>query len=217
MCCLLSAGCASTGSFAGRQALPSVPGSYHRVSRGETLWSIARRYQVELDDLVSVNRLPDAARVSAGQLIFIPRLPASVEESREAAAPRLPTGSADEFAWPVRGKVVSTFGARLYGAVNRGIDIRGAPLSPVVAARAGRVVFLDDRFGSYGRTLILDHGDGLMTVYAGVGQVLVSLGQAVEQRTPIARLDDGASTPLHFEIRDRARAHNPYYYLSAVR
>jgi len=213
----LLTGCAATGSVSGRQALPAMPGSYHRVARGETLWGIARRYQVELDDVVSVNRLPDAARLSPGQLIFIPQLPASVEEPRETAMPRRPAGSADEFLWPVRGKVVSTFGTRLYGAVNRGVDIRGAPASVVVAARAGRVIFLEERFGSYGRTLILDHGDGLVTVYAGVGDVLVSLGQAVEQRTPIARLADGSGTPLHFEIRHRARAHNPYYYLSSVR
>ncbi|MBI4355073.1 MAG: peptidoglycan DD-metalloendopeptidase family protein [Candidatus Omnitrophica bacterium] len=219
----LLCGCAGTGSYVGRQAMPAMPGTYHRVIRGETLWRIAQRYQVEVDDLVSVNRLPNAAQLNAGQLIFVPQLPASREEAASFEAPQRPAalpptgGPSGDFVWPVRGKVVAPFGARLYGATNRGIDIRGNPSGTVVASRAGRVVFLDARLHGYGRTIILDHGDGLMTVYAGVAESLVALGETVAYRAPIARLGDGAAAVLHFEIRRNARPQNPHYYLSLAR
>ena len=47
-------------------------GVYHKVKRGETIWRIAKTYDVVIDDIIRSNRIPDIAQVEENQLIFIP-------------------------------------------------------------------------------------------------------------------------------------------------
>ena len=84
------------------------------------------------------------------------------------------------------------------------------------AARSGRVVFIDANMPGYGKTVILEHGDGFSTVYAWNGELLVQLGQTVSQATPIATIGSSgrATAPsLHFEIRRQGKPVDPLQYL----
>ena len=119
------------------------------------------------------------------------------------------------FIWPVRGDVVVGFGAA--GKTrSKGIDIKTYESAPVLAAKSGRIVYCDSRLKGFGNTIIIDHGGGLQTVYAYNSEILVKLGDAVEQGSVIAKAgstgrSNGAS--LHFEVRKNSEPQNPLNYL----
>ena len=221
-CCLLTlcvgAGCATATppTLLPRISQPPAPrvgGIYHRVERGHTLWRIAQQYHVSLETLVSANQLEAPQRIAKGQLLWIPG--ATTPQRIEMARPSGRDGD-DNFQWPVRGEIISYFGARQGGSTNRGIDVRVGRGAPVRAARGGRVVFIDTGMSGYGKTVIVDHGDGFSTVYAWNGELLVQLGQVVSRATPIATAGASGRAPslaLHFEVRRHHAPQNPLYFL----
>ena len=100
--------------------------------------------------------------------------------------------------------------------LNKGINIQPYSGSDVVAARSGRVVFYADNFGGYGKTIIIEHEDGLSTVYARNQSVFTKAGESVQKGAVIAKAGSAGrdkNTYLHFEIRKGHIAQNPYYYL----
>ncbi len=54
-------------------------GVYHRVKPGETLWRIAKAYNVDLQELAEINNITDASRISAGSVVFIPDAPQVID------------------------------------------------------------------------------------------------------------------------------------------
>ena len=153
-------------------AAPSLAGSYHTVRGGETLWRISRSYGLDARQLAAANRLSSSSHLRVGQRLFIP-LPA---ESRQ-------------FLWPVRGRVART---------SSGLQIIASRGSLVRASRSGRVAVATHHLSGWGKTVILDHFDGYLTVYAGLEQMLVAPGANIRQGLPIGSLGTRA---LHFEIR----------------
>ncbi len=182
-------------------------GVYHKVKPGETLWRIAKTYNVPVKDIIRTNSIPKSAKIERNQLVFIP----GVDDVREIF---LDVDKAqNEFIWPVRGKVVRYFHQRNDGHVNKGIDIRVQEGDMVKAARTGRVVFADYLSG-YGYTVILDHLDGLYSVYAQNSKVLVKLGELVLRSRDIAQVGrSGDLAYLHFQIRKKSIEDNPLNYL----
>lgn len=179
--CLLSGCVASTAigpSGTPPQAIPQVHGSYYTVQPGETLWRIAHDFGLETQTLAAVNRLPNAAQVHAGQRLFIP-------------APR----GSNRFLWPVRGQVLKHGDGK---STSYALRIRASEGSFVRAARTGRVAVASRQLQGFGKTVLLDHGDGYMSVYAGLDQLLVAPGLDVQQGNPVGRL---GQRPLYFEIR----------------
>ncbi|MBI5150521.1 MAG: LysM peptidoglycan-binding domain-containing M23 family metallopeptidase [Candidatus Omnitrophica bacterium] len=182
-------------------------GVYHKVKRGETLWRIAKAYDVTMDDIIDSNRIPNVARVEENQLVFIP----GVHDTKEIISGK--EERENGFAWPVRGKLIGYFHERKGAYFNKGIDIQPQEGSIVRAARRGQVVFADYLVG-YGYMVILDHADELYSVYARNERLLVRLNDPVHQGQEIARLGRMENAPyLHFEIRKRALEDNPLYYL----
>lgn len=204
------AGCVTAPSIAPEKPpVPGMPGIYHRVEKGQTLWSISRAYQVEIEELTSINRIQDAASIEVGQSIFVPH--------RQKKIP-LPASYVDEdFIWPLRGKIIAPFGATCANMINKGINIKPYGSSEVIASRKGRVVFRADNFGVFGKTIIIDHGGGLATVYAGNSSIFVNAGDQVEKGAAIGKIESSGqreSGYLHFEIRKSHLAQNPSFYLS---
>ncbi|MDD5155938.1 MAG: LysM peptidoglycan-binding domain-containing M23 family metallopeptidase [Candidatus Omnitrophica bacterium] len=185
-----------------------VPGVYHRIEKGETLFRISRTYNIDIDELARVNRISDASRIETGQLIFIP--------NRQKTAPLSQPQANDDFIWPVRGRVVLNFGLASNNMINRGINIQPYVNKEVVASRSGRVIFYSPHFYNYGRTLIIDHGDGFLSVYARNSEVFIKVGQTVKRGSVIARVGAAGRDKneyLHFEIRKGYIPQNPNFYL----
>ncbi len=203
-------GCASAPYVKPPVAIaPSMPGVYHRVEKGQTLWGISKIYSADLDEIASVNRIQDKADIEVGQRIFIPN---------RQRPQKLPMGSStDDFIWPLRGRVIALFGSTFGNMINKGLNIAPSGTPNVLAARSGRVIFYSDNFGSFGKTLIIDHGEGFSTVYARNAQVFVKPGDTVQRGGVIARAGSAGrdrSDYLHFEIRKGHLPQNPYFYLS---
>ncbi len=113
-----------------------------------------------------------------------------------------------EFGWEM---AVSTGEKQLHG----GIDITALAGSPVRAALAGRVLKLENT-ANIGRTIHIDHGYGLTTVYTNVAEVLVNEGQMVQQGEIIAKIGAAGNSSegfIHFEVRKNGNPVNPLEYL----
>ena len=200
------AGCAP---YPGEGLSPEIGSSstIHRVQRGETLWSIAQRYGMSMDTLVRENRISDVTRIEVGQRLMIP--------ARSPGPTRAGAG-AEEFTWPVQGKVIAIFGTRWRGRVNKGIDVQARTGTEVRATRSGKVSFVHEGLPGFGKTIILEHAEGFASVYAYVGEILVRQDEWVNQRQVIARVGETGRTQvpaLHFEIRRNQKAQNPLHYL----
>ncbi len=209
------AGCATVPrhpdtSSTEKRPLEKPKGVYHKVSKGETLWRIAKTYQVSVDDITRANNIPDVASIEQDQLLLIP----GVDAVQKIALPTTTmTDSDTEFIWPVEGRVVSYFGDRKGAAHNNGIDIKVSDDNVIKAARSGRVV-MADRLSGYGYALILDHSDGIFSVYGHNERLLVKLGDYVQKGAKIAQaLGKSGQVYEHFEIRKGDRAENPLHYL----
>jgi murein DD-endopeptidase MepM/ murein hydrolase activator NlpD len=229
---LLTVGCAaghgqtrSMPSAVEARAVESAAGTdpagvTHVVERGQTLWRIARAYGVELDELAQINRIEDPTDMKIGLQLFIPRAVAvlDVPPADIAAAPG--PGEAD-WVWPVPdGPMLSGFGAPRRTHRHKGVDIGGRHGQPVLASRAGRVVYSGSGMRGYGKTIIVDHGDGTSTLYAHNSSLVAADGQRVTRGQRIARVGKtgNASTDhCHFEIRLGDRAVDPLLYLRSQR
>jgi hypothetical protein len=185
-------------------------GVFHRVLPGQTLWRIAKTYDVPLERVVLVNGIEDAGAISAGDMIWIPGVAQALDV--EVVVPAAPV-VAGEWAWPVpSGTVLSRYGAPRRNHRHGGIDIGAAHGRPVLATRAGRVVYSGAGLRGYGKTIILDHGEGIQSLYAHNSALLVSLGEDVEQGQSIARIGrtgNATADHCHFEIRVNDRRVDP--------
>lgn len=84
----------------------------------------------------------------------------------------------------------------------RGLEVLSPAGTPVLAVADGRVAFAQ-RYAGYGRMVILEHGDGHYTLYAGLGQSSLALGEWVSQG---ARVGELGGEPLYFEVRRGTRS-----------
>jgi len=156
---------------------------------------------------------------------------ANAEAAAQAAADRAArsgggshtvTPSGAVFAWPVDGPrgVNSNFGTRTHPITGRrdfhsGIDLRAAHGAPILAAEAGTVIASEFRRG-HGNTVIINHGNGVHTLYAHNSRNLVTVGQQVErgQRIALAGSTGFSTGPhLHFEVIINGQHVNPRRHL----
>lgn len=145
--------------------------------------------------------------------------PAANPTPRQKAEDEPPPRSGRSFAWPVRGRILSTFGTKGDGTHNDGLNIAARAGSPVIAAENGLVVYSGNELRGFGNLLLLRHADGWITAYAHLDRVLVKKGQKVSRGQAIATVGSsgGVDQPqLHFEIRRGSQAVDPAKFLSVA-
>jgi len=218
---------------------PSQKITTHTVAKGETLYSIAWRYDLEVRALARANRIPEPYTIHPGQQISldlsktpapvaVARVrkdaktpPASAVSSRsnsQASAPKagakIPAASSPlKWRWPVNGTILAHFsGAR---ALNKGIDIGAEKGEPVFAAEDGTVVYAGNGLRGYGNLLIIKHNENYLSAYAHNNKLLVAEGDVVSAGKQIAEVgSSGTNTnKLHFEIRRDGIPVDPLRYL----
>ena len=201
-------GCATAPLGPLPQISQPAPGIYHRVKKGETLWSISKIYNIGIEELMKINRIPDTSRIETGQAILIPR--------QQNLKPPEPALNGENFCWPLKGRVIAGYGQMTDNIINKGINIAAGENANVVAARSGRVVFMSPAFGNFGKSIIIDHGDGYSTLYTRNSQVFIKTGDAVTKGMTIAKVGSAGRNKtkyLHFEIRKGYLPQNPNFYL----
>lgn len=139
---------------------------------------------------------------------------------QQKRGPSTPQAAAKSMLWPVRGSVTSEYGYRIHPILrtkryHSGLDI-AVPYGTPVAAAAGGTVILSGWVGGYGKTVIIDHGGGISTLYGHNSTLLVSVGQTVRAGQTIAKAGStGLSTGphVHFEVRKNGAATDPRAWL----
>lgn len=142
----------------------------------------------------------------------VAKKPGPVGKSEEISGPRPAPGT---FVWPVRGQLVTEFGAA-EGKSSKGVEIAVPHGTPVTAAAAGKVIYSGNGIRGYGNLIILEHADNYFTVYGFNAKNLVSVNNFVGQgdRIALSGSPSGSKSPrLHFEIRKGKTAANPIFYL----
>lgn len=235
-------------------------GGSHTVKPGETLFSVARTYNVTATDLAEANNVGLDHRVQMGEKLSIPggarvahATPRPAEQPKvqplvyrkddkddqprpQAAAPApapqpqkatysepepqipakpIATGGTD-FRWPVRGRVISGFGAKPNGQTNDGVNISVPEGTEIKAAEGGVVAYAGNELKGFGNLVLIRHAGEWVTAYAHASEILVKRGDVVRRGQAIARSGKTGSvtTPqLHFEVRRGASPVDPLDHL----
>jgi murein DD-endopeptidase MepM/ murein hydrolase activator NlpD len=152
------------------------------------------------------------------------------EEADRLAAEILKLQSKGEYAggvmcWPSKAsrRITSPFGNRIHPILRKykfhtGIDIGAGMGTDILAANSGRVIASAYNAGGYGYYIMVDHGGGIVTLYAHCSKLLVSSGEVVVRGQTIAKVGStGMSTGahIHFEVRINGKYVDPLAYVTA--
>lgn len=201
----------------------------HTVKEGETGFDISYHYGVPLSSILVANGLKDGAKLEAGQSLLIPTLlssskrppaeddkpAAKAKDSDDAPAKPAPRDSKDEgdggsakgaphFAWPLTGTVRRGYTARGKANFHDGLDIVAPEGSAARAVASGTVLFAKEEPDSFGRLVVIDHGNGWQSAYGFLNKITVKEGDSVKAHERIGLVGhSGKATrdELHFEIR----------------
>lgn len=243
----------------------------YKVRRGDTLYSIAFRANLDVQEVARLNNLTPPYRLQPDQVLQLKsatQIPAKNNSSsvtiankntnqpvtkvasevvvspvknrygektsstaqvgRKATSktgPLTPQGQPEKsvpsaqirWQWPTQGQVVRRFSTQ--EPMNRGIEFSGSKGDSVVAAAAGKVVYVGTALRGYGRLIIVKHNDDYITAYGHNDNILVQEQQWVEAGQQIATMGNSGreDVRLRFELRLRGNSVNPENYLPRSR
>ncbi|MEH7490995.1 M23 family metallopeptidase [Neobacillus niacini] len=128
----------------------------------------------------------------------------------------IPSRGTGNLAWPTVGGYISSQQGQRWGKAHKGIDIARPSNRTIKAADNGKVVSAGNGGDGYGNKIVIDHENGLRTVYAHLDSIGVSVGQTVSQGSAIGVMGStGNSTGvhLHFEVYKNGALQNPLNYV----
>ena len=212
---------------------PSLKISTHIVATGETLYAIAWRYTLDVNELARINGLAEPYTIIPGQKLSIDlNQPSnsthqvrttsqssvtnrsSIEPNSAPSKVRYaPRNDILHWQWPVTGALLATFGGN--SGLDKGIDIGAKKGQPVRAAEAGTVVYAGTGLRGYGKLLIIKHNENFLSAYAHNDKLLAAEGETVKAGQKIAEIGSSGtdSNKLHFEIRLNGKPVDPLQYL----
>lgn len=164
-------------------------------------------YRIIAKDGEEIERKARAAKVIKEPV------PKVVEEGTRVLVPTRNFGGG-RLAKPCGGYISSSFGSR-WGRMHEGLDLAASTGSPVVAAELGTVIRAGWN-GGYGKCIEISHGGGMVTRYAHLSSIDVTVGKSVQRGEIIGAVGNtGRSTGphLHFEVRINGTPYNPMNYL----
>ncbi len=129
------------------------------------------------------------------------------------------TGALPTFRWPVRGRVITGYGAKTNGKQNDGINVAVPEGTPVKAAEDGVVAYAGSELKGYGNLVLIRHSNGYVTAYAHASELNVKRGDTIRRGQVIGKAGqsgDVNSPQLHFEIRKGSSPVDPLQYLGGV-
>jgi len=206
----------------------------HTVRKGETLYSIATRYDLAVADIAAWNAMHAPYTLTPGQVLrlSVPERAARSDTKRDDKKPAvktdavpttprknaagetkpkaLPSGS---WTWPSDGTLL----ARFNNGSSRGIDIGGKLGQPIAAAAAGTVVYQGSGLRGYGQLIIVKHDTDFLSAYAHCDRIVVREGNVIKRGQKIAEMGSTGTdrVKLHFEIRRRGTPVDPLDLLPA--
>ena len=186
--------------------------SYELVEPTSTRVASATGRSAAAASPASIQSPPRQAKATAS-----PRATARATVAKASISPSASATSSapDQFIWPAKGKVVTPFSDGWSKACH-GVEISASEGSPVRASRGGKVRLAQD-FPGYGKLVLIDHMDGLSSVYGYLNGIQVRKEQWVDQGQQIASVGRPRSTGrpmLFFQVRENGRKVDPMNYLN---
>jgi murein DD-endopeptidase MepM/ murein hydrolase activator NlpD len=129
------------------------------------------------------------------------------------------TGALPTFRWPVRGKVITAYGAKANGKSNDGINLAVPEGTPIKAADDGVVAYSGNELKGYGNLVLIRHANGYVTAYAHASELMVKRGDTIKRGQVIAKSGQSGevqSPQLHFEIRKGSSPVDPLQFLNGA-
>ncbi len=220
--------------------IPPVSGVLVTVKKGETISSLAKKYDSELEEIIRMNRLDPEKSVAVGTELILPggtppaetvatrvttplakgvtrsqnTLEANAAKAARFGKPEDADASsvpATKLLWPTSGHVITQY----YGWKHTGLDIDGDYDSPLYASHDGVVSTAGWNSGGYGLQIVLD-GDGTRTRYAHASKIFVKAGDTVKRGQTIAMMGTtgrSTGTHLHYEVYINGKRVNPLSYI----
>lgn len=220
--------------------LPS--NQYHQVVEGDTLYSISRQYGMNVNNLITINSLEKPYAIKTGERLKVSG--SSVEDSKGSVAYKKvpekivekdlenksenkpekiaganlsePKNKNNRFSLPVKGVIISKFGAKPGGLYNDGIDIKAKAGDNVKATEDGVVAYVGNELRGYGNLVIIKHSGGWISAYGHLDKTKVKRGSKVKKGENIATVGSTGnvkSPQLYFGLRKGREAVNPQSYL----
>ncbi|MFD2235886.1 M23 family metallopeptidase [Aureimonas populi] len=158
---------------------------------------------------------PAASAAPSAPAASAPAASSVASETQVAAIAPESTGIS-QFRWPVQGRVVRGFGDRVGSRRNDGVDISVPRGTPVKAAENGVVIYAGEGLKEFGKTVLVKHDNGLVTVYGHADEILVERGANVRRGQDIAKAGMTGDTDvpvLHFEVRKDSTPVDPMGFL----
>jgi len=198
-----------------------VSGIAHTVASGDTIYSVAKKYQADAQAILDFpfNDIGDNLSLKVGQTLIVPNgapeaapKPRPVQYLAKSNVPSKPLVGSGQFAWPTSGEI-----SQYFSWYHPAIDICNSAAPGIAAADSGKVTIAGwPDWSGYGNRILIDHGNGYQTLYAHLSAIYVSPGQYVSRGQIIGKMGStGRSTGihLHFEIMSSGVSQNPLYYL----
>lgn len=129
------------------------------------------------------------------------------------------TNALPTFRWPVRGRVITAYGAKANGKQNDGINVAVPEGTPVKAAEDGVVAYSGNELKGYGNLVLVRHSNGYVTAYAHASELMVKRGDTIKRGQVIAKSGQSGevgSPQLHFEIRKGSSPVDPLQFLNGA-
>ncbi len=208
----------------------------HKIEAGETIYSIARLYNVSVTSLAKLNKLDAEFTLYVGQVIIVPikqKKSNLNKDNKETAVKKLVLNkknnaesstsikndivSKNTFIMPVKGKIINEYNPNSGKQKNQGIDIEVTPGSAVLAAGSGTVALITDNTQNFGKIILIRHRDNLISIYGRVAKVLVKKNEIVTKGQKIGSMEEKVNDAktqaiLHFELRQGTKSVNPKNY-----
>jgi len=175
----------------------------NKKSRSKTLESLGKELLTSQQNLAKLKA--DEANLAAALKKLTEIIRAEVDLTGLSKLKR-------KLAWPVKGRILRSFGSRKQGHLKWKGVLLGAPIGRKVQTIHNGTVLFSDWLKGYGLLTVIDHGNGYMSLYAHNQTLLKSVGDRVETGEPIALVGQsgGQDRPgLYFEIRHQGKAVNP--------
>ena len=194
-----------------------LPPNTYKVRKGDTIFSIARRFNIDYERLAQANNIGENYIILPGQILQLtqktePASELSLRPEQTAIkqnAPAATTESPLDMIWPMDKKISLT------DAKDRpGIYISSSEDAYIIAAATGQVVYAGEELENYGKMILVSHKNKFLTVYAHSAEILIEEGQTVRRGERIARPQvTSQGNGWYFEVRRDGKTVDPFSLL----
>lgn len=215
--------------------IPPVDGIYYDVQESDTLGELVKAHEADMTKVLAYNSFDGNQTIKVGQTVFIPGAQKLFVAPREAVVAAQPVRQTTTSQAPSRpastgSATVGSLGISILrptkGTLTQGyhgghyaLDIANSPNTPIYASADGVVITSKDGWNyGYGNYVIIDHGNGIQTLYGHMNSRALSVGDSVKKGQLVGRMGNTGrvfgptGVHLHFELRVNGRKVNPNNY-----